>query len=222
MLYMEDAKVAFASACGTIERDSEEAMFYHRFANMIPNRIDVETLVLAFKIALQDEEKKGKNTLSYIAIVPHYVRQCSSKEFAHEFRKKYNIEVLGLTQDELPDVDYGYTEIEPDIIDISMKDINEVLAALYNASTPVAVGFMQYDPTPWSKEMAEFYFKKFGEVDPDGYVRFKWIMGRPVNLVFGPGTVNVSGYNNDNEWGLGQRVIATVPNVEKKKMLENK
>lgn len=222
MLYMENAKVAFESACGTFERDSEEAMFYHRFAEMIPDRIDVDTLVLAFKVALQDEDRKGKNTLPYIGVVPHYVRQCSSHEFAHEFRKKYNQEVLGLTQDELPDANYGYTEIEPDVIDISMKDINEVLAALYNASTPVGAGFMQYNPTPWTKEIAEMYFKEFGEVDSDGFIRFKWIMGRPVNLEFGPGVVHVAGYNNDNEWGLGQRVISTVPNIEKKKLLENK
>jgi len=57
-------------------------------------------------------------------------------EFAREFRKKYNAEVLGLTQEELPNVDYGCTEVEPDVIDISNKDRNEVLAALYNASTP--------------------------------------------------------------------------------------
>ena len=143
MLYFENAKESFESACGTFNRYNSESEFYHKFARMIPDKIDVDTLVLAFKMALQDAEKEGENTLPYIALVPQYVRQCTSPEFAHEFRKKYNSEVLGLTQEELPDVDYGCTEVEPDVIDISDKDRNEVLAALYNASTPVGMGFAQ-------------------------------------------------------------------------------
>ena len=140
MLYLENAKESFANAQSTFG-DNEEVEFYHRFSKMIPDIVDVDTLILAFKIALKDVEMEGKNTLPYIALVPHYVRQCTSFEFAHEFRKKYNAEILGLTQEELPDVDYGCIETEPDIIDISSKDRNEVLAALYNASTPIGRGF---------------------------------------------------------------------------------
>ena len=186
---------------------------------MIPDKIDVDTLVLAFKIALQDAEQEGINTLSFIALIPQYVRQCTSLEFAHEFRKKYNAEVLGLTQEELPDVDYGYTEVEPDVIDISDKDRNEVLAALYNASTPVGMGFSQYNPMPWTKEIASMYFEQFGNPNADGAIDIKRVLGRPLNCRFVGNLVYVAGYNNDNEWGLAQRVISTCPNLDKMKSL---
>lgn len=219
MLFFENAKESFESASGTINRYNSESEFYHKFAKMIPDRIDVDTLVLAFKMALQDAEKEGENTLPFIALVPQYVRQCTSPEFAHEFRKKYNAEVLGLTQEELPDVDYGCVEIESDVIDISDKDRNEVLAALYNVSTPVGMGFAQYNPMPWTKEIASMYFEQFGQPDKDGVIAFKWVMGRPLNCKFIENLVYVAGYNNDNEWGLAQRAISTCPNLNKKKTL---
>ncbi len=217
MLYFENAKKSFASARGNFNKNNIESEFYHKFARMIPDKVDVDTLVLAFKIALQDAEREDLNVYPFIALVPHYVRQCTSFEFAHEFRKKYNAEVLGLAQDDLPDVDYGYTEIEPDVIDISNKDRNEVLAALYNASTPIGRGFEKYNPMPWTKEIASIYFEKFGQPDYDGIITFEWVMGRPLNCHFKNNLVYVSGYNNDNEWGLAQRVIATCPNVVAKK-----
>ena len=160
MLYFENAKESFEQACGTFIKNNSETRFYHEFARMIPDKIDVDTLVLAFKIAFNDAEYEGKETLSFIALVPHYVRQCTSKEFAMEFRKKYNEEVLGLDQEELPDVDYGCNEIEPDVIDISNKDRAEVLAALYNASTPIGMGFSEYNPMTWTKEIAEIYLER--------------------------------------------------------------
>lgn len=219
MLYFENAKKSFEAASGINGRYNAESEFYHEFARMIPDRIDVDTLVLAFKMALQDAERKGKNTFPFIALVPQYVRQFTSLEFAHEFRKKYNAEVLGLTQEELPEVDYGYNEVAPDVIDISDKDRNEVLAALYNASTPVGVGFMQYNPMSWTKEIAEMYFEHFGQPDNGRVIHFKWVMGRPLNCKFVDNLVYVAGYNNDNEWGLAQRAIATCPNKEKTKIL---
>ena len=100
MLYFENAKESFRSATGTFNDYSSECQFYHRFAEMIPDKIDVDTLVLAFKIALQDAKREEENTAPFISLIPHYVRQCTSLEFAHEFRKKYNQEVLGLTQEE--------------------------------------------------------------------------------------------------------------------------
>lgn len=219
MLYLENAKECFSSAAGILERNNTESEFYHTFAQMIPDRIDVDTLVLAFKIAFQDEQRKGKNTLPYIALVPQYVRQFTSLEFSHEFRKKYNREILGLTQEELPDVDYGYTEVETDVIDISNKDINEVVAALYNASTPVGMGFEQYNPMTWTKEIAAMYLEKFAKPDSNGLITLKWVMGRPLNCKFIDNLVYVAGYNNDNEWGLAQRAIATCPNIEKDKKI---
>lgn len=217
MLYFENAKESFASASGSIVRYDSESAFYHNFARMIPDRVDVDTLVLAFKIALQDAEREGKDTLSFIELVPHYVRQCTSLEFAREFRKKYNKEVLGLDQEELPDVDYGYKEIEPDVIDISDKDRSDVLAALYNASTPIGMGFAQYNPMPWTKEIAQMYFEQYACPDESGAISFKWIMGRPVHCTFVDNLVYVKSYNLDNEFGLAQRAIATCKNKTLKK-----
>ena len=218
MLYFENAKESFESACGTLERNNTESEFYHRFAQMIPDKIDVDTLVLAFKVALQDVEREGGNILPYIALVPQYVRRFTSVEFAHEFRRKYNSEVLGLTQEELPDVDYGYTEVEPNIIDISNKDRSEVLAALYNASTPIGMGFSQYNPMTWTKEVAELYFEQYGKPASDGKtIVFDYILGRPVFCIFSDNLVDVSSYNYHNESGLGQKAISTCPNIEKNK-----
>lgn len=219
MLYLENAKENFESARDFLGGNNAETRFYHLFANMIPDSIDVDTLVLALKIAFQDAERKGENTAPYISIVPNYVRQFTSLEFAHEFRKKYNAEVLGLTQEELPDVDYGYTEVEPDVIDISSKDRNEVLAALYNASTPLGAGFVHYNPMTWTKEIASSYFEQYGKPDENGVIRFKWVMGRPLNCKFIGDLVYAEGYNNDNEAGLAQRAISTCPNVAKQKSL---
>ena len=222
MLLFENAKESFEAASSTMNKYNSESEFYHRLAKMIPDTVDVDTLVLAFKIAFQDACQKQEEYLSFISLVPHYVRQCTSWEFAHEFRKKYNAEVLGLTQEELPDVDYGCNEVEPDVIDMSNKDKNEVLAALYNASTPIGKGFMQYNPMPWTKEIASMYFEQLKQVDNDDVITLKWVMGRPLNCKFIGDLVYVAGYNNDNEWGLAQLVISTCPNIERIKKINNK
>lgn len=212
MLLFENAKESFASASGTFDRYNLECEFYHQFARMIPDRIDVDSLVLAFKIALQDAERRGDNTLSFIALIPQYVRQCTSKEFASEFRRKYNREVLGLSQEELPDVDYGYNEVAEEVLDISDKDKYEVLAALYNASTPVGMGFSEYNPLSWNKEFAQMYYEQFGEPDDEGNVRFKYILGRPVHVTFKGNLLYVAAYNYDTEDGLAQRAVSTCAN----------
>lgn len=219
MLYFENAKDSFSSATSNWGEYSEEARFYHRFAQMIPDKIDVDTLVLAFKIAFRDADRKKQDTASFITLVPQYVRQCTSKEFAREFRKKYNSEVLGLTQEELPDVDYGYTEVSPDVIDISSKDRNDVLAALYNASTPVGTGLIKYDPTPWTRETAASYFEQCGEPGEDGSIGISYILGRPMYCRFTGDIVDARNYNQFIEEGLAQRAIATCPNIEKKKSI---
>lgn len=219
MLYIENAKKAFSSAASIMGIRNAETEFYHRFAEMIPDTIDIDTLILAFQVAFRDAYGKGERIDSFISLVPSYVRQFTTFEFAHEFRKKYNKEVLGLEQEELPDVNYGYREIEPDVIDISDKDMAEVLAALYNASTPIGFGFANYNPMSWTKEIAEIYIKKNAKPDFDGRIGFKYIFGRPVHCFFENDLVYVRAYNCENEEGLAQRAIATCPNVVKKRKL---
>ena len=96
---------------------------------------------------------------------------------------------------------------------------NEVLAALYNASTPIGMGFAQYNPMPWTKEIAGMYFEQFAQPNKDGEIIMKWVMGRPLNCMFKGNLVYVAGYNNDNEWGLAQRAIATCPTLDQVKTL---
>lgn len=221
MLYLENAIENFASATNSLGREGNAERFYHRISNMIPDTIDVDTLILAFKIALNDADKRGENTLGYIALVPQYVEQCASIEFAHEFRKKYIKEVLGITQPPIPDVDYGIKEVSKYVIDISNKDIDEVIAALYNASCPVGVGFMEYDPDTWDASFAHFYLEKFKDeiMDEEGNIYIKYILGRPLNIIIQNGLINVQGYDNDNEQGLAKRVIRTIPDKKNKRSL---
>lgn len=213
MLTITNAKENFSKVYGGIDYSSV-CKFLHKVAEMIPDTVDVDTLVLAFKIAFQDSSIATDDSVGFIAIIPHYVREFSSPEFAHEFRRKYNREVLGLTQEELPDVDYGYKEVKTNVIDISNKDRNDVLAALYNASTPIGMGFMQYNPMPWTREIAAMYFEEYGKPNKEGNITFDYVLGRPLKCTFKGNLVYVLGYNNDNEWGLAQRAIATCPNIE--------
>lgn len=216
MAYYETAKRDLAAAYDIFGQGSTgpAPRFYHRVAKMIPDGIDVDNLILAFQIALKDAERAGEDTFGFMPLIPQYIESCAPKEFAHEFRIKFNEIILGLSQEELPDEDYGCNEVEKDVIDISNKDRNAVLAALYNASTPFGInGFVEYNPMSWSEEMAKMYFEHYGKPNSEGGISFKYILGRPVNVYFIDNLVYVAAYNADNEQGLAQRAIATCPNV---------
>lgn len=220
MVYYETAKHDLANAYDTFGQGSmgSAPRFYHRVAKMIPDGIDVDNLILAFQIALNDAARAGEDTFGFMTLIPQFIESCAPKEFSHEFRKKFNEIILGLSQEELPDEDYGCNEVEKDVIDISNKDRNAVLAALYNASTPYGMGFVEYNPMSWSKEMAKMYFEHYGEPNNEGGISFKYILGRPVNVYFIDNLVYVAAYNADNEQGLAQRAIATCPNISNKEL----
>lgn len=215
MLYLENARNNFSAAGSRFTGDGE-SNFYHRVALMIPDKVDVDTLILAMKIALADEDKSYNNTFGFISLVPRYVDQIASVEFALEFRRKYLIEVLGLQVEEISDeVDYGCNEIEPDVIDISSKDLGEVFAALYNASAPIGAGFFQYDSEDWDKSVAERYFVfKYGENYKSERMFFDYVKGRNMEITIQDNIIYVKRYNVANGIGLAQRVIKTVPNKD--------
>ena len=77
------------------------------------------------------------------------------------------------------------------------------------------MGFSQYNPMPWTKEIASMYFEQFGKPNADGAIDIKWVLGRPLNCRFVGNLVYVAMYNNANEWGLAQRAISTCPNLDK-------
>lgn len=215
MLYLENARNNFSAAGSNFTGDGESS-FYHRVALMIPDKVDVDTLILAMKIALADEDKSYNNTFGFISLVPRYVDQIASTEFALEFRRKYLIEVLGLQVEEISnEVDYGCNEIEPDVIDISSKDLGEVFAALYNASAPIGAGFFQYDSEDWDKSVAQrFFVFKYGENYESERMFFDYVKGRNMEVTIQDNIIYVKRYNIANGIGLAQRVIKTVPNKD--------
>ena len=149
MLIAENIKqhLAEATMSGRMHYEEHpECRIHHEVSEMIPNNIDVDNLILAYKICLDNYEKHGGNVLPFIAVIPQYIRKGTSPEFSKEFRKKYITDILGLPAQQELEVDYGYEEKETDVIDISNKNKYAVLAALYNYSIPVGMGFQQYDP----------------------------------------------------------------------------
>lgn len=211
MLYLDNAKNNFAAANGVFG-DNEESRFYHKIALMISNRVSVDGLILAFKLAFADAERKGENVLAFITLVPRYVDQFENIPFALEFRKKYNDEILGLSIADVPDEDYGCVIIDPGLVDISGKDRGAVLAKLYNYSTPTGAGLLQYDPMEWTDEMGRFYFEHFAEERDDGSIYFSYIKGRALHVTFmKDNIVFVKAYNQNNGFGLAEKLIASIP-----------
>lgn len=214
MLTLTNAKENFSMARDSLRGvNTLECEIYHQLARIIPDETDIDTLILGFKIILNDF--KNRNDFTPATLVPKYIRQIASPEFAKEFRHRYNSEVLGMTPPPLPNVNYGCKEIEKDVIDISHKDKYEVLAALYNQAVPIGVGYGQYDSTIWNKEMAKMYFESSKKKNEET-VYLSWIFGRPLMLKFTGNLLYVGGYNREQEDNLAQRVIATCKNIDKK------
>ncbi|MBI2097172.1 MAG: hypothetical protein HYT40_03445, partial [Candidatus Sungbacteria bacterium] len=85
---------------------------------------------------------------------------------------------------------------------ISLKGLNkaDVLAALYNASKPLAMGFMHYDPKPMTRQQAEALLKHQTDFD--------YLQGRVMKVdlseddFFDPRL-----YDRDNGQGAAEKVI---------------
>ncbi len=221
MLYLENAIEHFQSARSNLGYDGPAEYFYHRIARMIPDTVDLDTLILVFKIALSDAEKRGENTLGFIALVPRYIEQFASPEFANEFREKYIFQVLGINKPDLPDVDYGITEVSPHVVDISKKDLGEVIANLYNQACPVGNGFMHYDPSTWDRDYANAYLEHYKDelMDEEGYIYIKYILGRPMYLTIHNNLIYLESYDRDNGAYLGERIIRTIPDKNLRRSL---
>lgn len=219
MLVAENIRehLAEAAMTGRMHYDEHpECTIHHEVATMIPNDIDIDNLLLAYKICLDNYEKEGGNVLPFIATIPQYIRKGTSKEFFKEFRKRYITDILGLPAQPELKTDYSYEEVEEDVIDISNKNKYAVLAALYNYSTPVGMGFAQYDPYAWDENIGRQAFQRFGEVQSDGSVFFGWVQGRIMRCSFKDNLLYVAAYNYENVDGLGQLAVSSVPNLNQK------
>ena len=92
------------------------------------------------------------------------------------------------------------------IINIEKKDKAQVLAALYNASKPLGMGFLHYDPTLMKPEEARELLKE--------QTYFDYIKGRVMKVNLEGNTLDTWGYDRDNGEGAAQRVIDSLPDCE--------
>ncbi len=84
---------------------------------------------------------------------------------------------------------------------ISIEGINKdtILAALYNASKPQGMGFIQYDPKPMSAEEAGAILEKT--------TSFDYLKGRVMKICLEKDEVDTRWYNRDNGENAAERAI---------------
>lgn len=84
-------------------------------------------------------------------------------------------------------------------VDIKGLDKGALLAALYNASKPQGLGFIQYNTKPMSAEEGNELIKE------DGH-SFDYLNGRVMKINISDDQMSTGGYDRDN----GQGAVATV------------
>ena len=90
------------------------------------------------------------------------------------------------------------------MITINLIDLDkaEVLAALYNASRPLGMGFISYDSKPMTKEEAAVFLEKT--------TYFDYLNGRVMKIDLSGDELNPRLYDRDNGEGAAWRVIETL------------
>ena len=226
-LVLKDAREKLVSANYSYYNRNELGLFMELLASVLPTDVSIDEFMDTIELLVNDiknkrcgfhnnprTEEKFEEFMEYINIddlpvlltrFPRYIDKVADEEFAREFYQRYGKSILGEEYLELPKKDYGYIEIEDDIIDISNKDKAEVLAGLYNNSHPQGLGVAMYDSTPMSVEKARNILKQ-GQV-------FGYLKGRPLHIDLEDNIVAVYGYNLDNGRGLAQRVISSCRNI---------
>jgi hypothetical protein len=106
----------------------------------------------------------------------------------------------------------------PTEFNIENADRAELLAALYNASRPLGLGFLHYDPTPMTTDEAR---EILGQADPDGAggdyparfarrIYFDYFKGRVMKVDLAGPVLSTHLYDRDNMPGAGYRAIKHV------------
>jgi len=85
---------------------------------------------------------------------------------------------------------------------ITEKDQPKVLAALYNASAPIGIGFLQYDKNPMTEEQAQELLSQ--------YTRYDYLFGRLMKVSFENEDVYLGLYNRDNGDSWAEMAIAAM------------
>ncbi len=231
--YLENAKKTFLSPPQNLIYEGQGLKAFENFLKLlgyvIPNKINAEELNVYLTFLVNDIRNQNlgfHNSKEYkkifklfeeetteidkwLSYLPNFLKRVTPKEFYQEFIPIFKNSFYELSVEDTEE-DYGYIEIEPDVIDISNKNKADVLAALYNHAKPVGMGVVQYDPTPINREIAEKILKQMG-------YNFSYLKGRPIKISLEDDIIVVWAYNRDNdEDGLAQRAIATCPNIKKK------
>lgn len=87
-------------------------------------------------------------------------------------------------------------------IDISGLNKAEVLAALYNASHPQGMGFVQYDPNPMTLDEAQEILTH--------QTYFDYLKGRVMKISLEGDILSTGGYDYDNGPGAAQAAIDAI------------
>jgi hypothetical protein len=89
-------------------------------------------------------------------------------------------------------------------VNIAGLDRAEIIAALYNASQPLGMGFLHYDPTDMTRAEAQSYLDRMGDRP-----YFDYLKGRVMKVGFDAGSdeMRVDLYDRDNGAGAAARVI---------------
>ncbi len=91
-------------------------------------------------------------------------------------------------------------------IDISKLQKCDVLAALYNRSSPLGLGLVHFTPEDMTSEQAQ---KIIDEMKSDGYPpKFDYLKGRVMKVDLSDDAVDTRLYDRDNGAGSGSEVIA--------------
>lgn len=85
---------------------------------------------------------------------------------------------------------------------ISLKGINkaDVLAALYNSSRPLGMGFMHYDPKPMTRDEAQ-------AILDDGCTHFDYLNGRVMKIDLSGDELDPRLYDRDNGPGAATTAL---------------
>ena len=89
--------------------------------------------------------------------------------------------------------------MKEELIDISNRNKAQVLAALYNASQPLGMGFLHYDPTPMTEAEAE------NLLSHSKY--FDYLKGRVMKVDLSTDKLDPWLYDRDNGQGAALRAI---------------
>lgn len=85
------------------------------------------------------------------------------------------------------------------MIDISKLSKAQVLAALYNASQPLGMGFLHYDPSPMSEDEAAKLLEQS--------TYFDYLKGRVMKVDLSESEFDPWLYDRDNGQGAAARVV---------------